>query len=62
MLSLCNDWWSKTDFVLMEEITNYNISEFIGEYGYQEFIDLCDEWWRNLSITDKIRIFNTYTK
>ena len=55
-----NEWWMKTDFKEMEEITNFKQLEFNPEEGYQDFVDVCNNWWKNLSDESKKDYYNEY--
>jgi hypothetical protein len=53
-----NEWWNNRSFDEMEEITGYANYEFSPEYGYQDYIDACDEIWNNLTYGEKISAYN----
>ena len=55
-----NEWWMKTDFKEMEEITNFKQLEFNPEEGYQDFDDVCNNRWKNLSDERKKNYYNEY--
>ena len=55
-----NEWWYNTEFKEMEKITRLNQSDFSPEDGYQDFVDVCDNWWENLSEEDKQDVYNNY--
>ena len=43
-----------------EEITNFKQLEFNPEEGYQDFVDVCNNWWKNLSDERKKDYYNEY--
>jgi hypothetical protein len=55
-----NEWWGNTDFRQMERITKTKDYWFSEEYGYQKFVDFCDNWWRSLSTENKIDVYDEY--
>jgi hypothetical protein len=52
-----NIWWNNTDFQQMENITRLHCYWFHEDNGYQEFVDVCDNWWKNLSAVEKQSIY-----
>ena len=50
-------WWESCDFTTMERITNYKQTDFADEYGYDEFVVACDEFWYHLSNEEKTSHF-----
>jgi hypothetical protein len=57
-----NEWWEHTDFPQMEKITKLRYYWFHEDEGYQEFVDVCDNWWYSLSKKDKELVYNDYTE
>lgn len=55
-----NKWWKGTDFRTMEQITRLRTCNFCEEDGYQEFIDVCNEFWKQLPLEEKITIYNEF--
>ena len=55
-----NEWWGNTNFKQMERISRFRQLDFNPEYGYQDFVDACDNWWKSLLIEDKQYIYNDY--
>jgi len=41
-------WYFSCDFKIMERITNTHCYCYIDDDGYQEFVDICDNYWKNL--------------
>ena len=55
--SMLDAWWENLGFVEMEIATGYIFADFDREDGYQEFVDVCDEWWGDLSYEEKISVY-----
>jgi hypothetical protein len=55
-----NEWWGNTDFKQMKNITRLRCHWFDVDEGYQEFVDICDNWWKNLSTVEKQSIYEEY--
>ena len=53
LLQNLDEWWHGLDFRQMERITGYRQDDFDPEDGYQDFVDICDNWWESLSIEEK---------
>ncbi|MDR1370099.1 MAG: hypothetical protein LBJ72_08275 [Dysgonamonadaceae bacterium] len=53
-------WWRKTDFRQMENITGYRQFEFDPEDGYQAFVDACNNYWNSLSRDGKTCIWEKF--
>lgn len=51
-------WWGNLGFEEMEVATGYSVDDFDPEDGYQEFIDVCDEWWSELSYEEKKGVYS----
>lgn len=56
-----NAWWYQTEFIEMEKITKYKQCLFDPEDGYQEFVDVCDAWWEQLSLSSKRACYEEYS-
>lgn len=54
LLRVLKRWWIGTDFLQMERLIGYSCYDFDPEDGYQEFVNLCNEWWYRLSFADKL--------
>jgi hypothetical protein len=54
------EWWENTDFKQMENITRIRCYWFNEKEGYQEFVDICDSWWKKLSKIEKQSIYEEY--
>jgi hypothetical protein len=52
-----NKWWCNTDFTEMEKITGFRQLDFNPEDGYQDFVDVCDNWWEKSTSEFKLDIF-----
>lgn len=59
-LKKIQNWWQNCDFLLMEEITGFKQTDFNPEDGYQEFVDACDNWWKEKSISEKLKIYKEF--
>lgn len=56
------EWFVKTDFDIMEEISNINRCDYPnGEEGDNAFIDAVDDWWSALDDMEKIEVYEKYT-
>lgn len=53
-------WWEETDFTAMERITGYRQDDFSPEDGYQEFVDVCNDWWHKKSYDERRAVWNEY--
>lgn len=59
--AVVNDWWGDCSFREMEKITGFRMTDFDPEDGYQEFVDVCDEWWNKLSFGEKKELYISLT-
>jgi hypothetical protein len=55
-----NEWWGNSDFKQMENITRLRYYWFHNDEGYQEFVDIVDNWWKNLSKEEKQNVYDEY--
>ena len=53
-------WWGETDFRQMEQITGFRQLDFEPDEGYQEFVDVCNNYWGKLGREEKIELWQTY--
>ena len=53
-------WWSQADFTIMETVTGFEYHNFVSEDGYQDFVDACDNYWNQLTDSEKIRVWKKY--
>jgi len=53
-----NEWWFSTCFEEMGRITKLRYWDFDPEDGYQDYVDVCDNWWKSLSIEEKQDIYD----
>ena len=60
VLAEAGQWWRAAGFEKMARITGLRQYEFNPEDGYQEFVDACDSFWKNLTREEKISIRKTY--
>ncbi len=60
LMAVIQEWWSATDFRQMEQITSYLQSDFDPEDGSKEFVDACNECWKNKTTEEKILVWNTW--
>lgn len=58
LLQNLDEWWHGLDFRQMERITGYRQDDFAPEDGYQDFVDVCDNWWESLSIEEKTLLWS----
>jgi carbonic anhydrase/acetyltransferase-like protein (isoleucine patch superfamily) len=49
-----SSWFQGLDFIEMERIAGFKQYDFSDDGGYQEFVDTCEAYWKDLSIEDKI--------
>ena len=54
----CDYWYNNTDFETMERISGLRVDDYSDEYGNQDFVDACDDWWYALKIDEKKAIMN----
>lgn len=59
--AVVNKWWGDCCFREMEKITGFRMTDFDPEDGYQEFVDVCDEWWNKLSFGKKKELYISLT-
>jgi hypothetical protein len=52
-------WWGQLGFDEMKRITGLDYRYFSPEDGYQEYVDVSDNLWRNKSFDDKLELYNT---
>ncbi|MDR2191293.1 MAG: hypothetical protein LBO62_00220 [Endomicrobium sp.] len=44
----------------MEKITGYKQDNFNSEDGYQDFVDVCERYWKALPKEDKLEKYKEY--
>jgi hypothetical protein len=54
------NWFSATDFITLEKITGYKQDNFNSEDGYQDFVDVCERYWKALPKEDKLEKYKEY--
>lgn len=54
------DWWANVSFETMEEVTGFRMMDFSPEDGYQEFVEVCNDWWDWLDLDNKIIYYQLY--
>lgn len=57
-----DNWFAELDFQELESITGFRQYNFDPEDGYQDFVDACDNWWKELSTGEKKEIYNEYNE
>lgn len=55
-----NMWFANTDFATLEKMTGLKYYLFNDEDGYQEFVDVCEKWWKKLTVSEKESIYHEY--
>jgi hypothetical protein len=55
-IAQAEEWWGQTDFGRMERITGFEYHNFDCEYGYQDFVDACNDYWNERCSEEKIEI------
>lgn len=53
-------WWVNCDFKTMEFVTGYCQHTFSPKYGYQDFVDACDEYWDKLNYEQKLSFYREF--
>lgn len=53
-------WWSNVDFELMERVTGYDHKLFSNDFGYDEFVSVCDEYWRKLPYGERLKHYGEH--
>ena len=53
-------WWSNIDFELMGKVTGYNQDDFADKFGCDEFVSVCDEYWRDLSYGERLKHYGEH--
>lgn len=48
-------WWSNVDFELMEMVTGYNYEFFVNTLSCDDFVSVCDEYWRKLPYGERLK-------
>ena len=60
VLAEAGQWWRAADFREMALITGLRQYEFNPDDGYQDFVDACNNYWKNLSREEKIKIWKNF--
>ncbi len=55
-----NEWFNSLDFVTMERITRLRRSEFSPKDGYQDFVEVCEQWWKDTQQVEREYVYSTY--
>ena len=55
--AVVNEWWGNCGFWEIEKISGFRMIDFDPEDGYQEFVEVCDEWWDKLSFREKKELY-----
>ena len=55
-----DEWWWNCDFTTLEKITGYRQNDFSSEDGYEDFVVVCNDFWNNLSYTEKVAIYKEF--
>ena len=58
--AVVNEWWGNCGFKEMEFITGFRMTDFDPEDGYQDFVDVCDDWWNKLSLNEKKMVYRNW--
>lgn len=59
-LKRADEWYAQIDFDTMEEISEFDRNDFDSEDGYQEFVDMVDDWWAHLTSRQKVNKYREY--
>ena len=51
------NWFSESDFDMMERISGKRRDDYSDEDGYQDFVDAVEEWWDGLTDAKKVEIY-----
>lgn len=51
------EWFTDTDFDMMEKISGLNRTDYSEEDGYEEFVEAVQEWWDGLDDEKKVDIY-----
>lgn len=51
------NWFSESDFDMMERISGKRRDDYSDEDGYQDFVDAVEEWWDGLDDAKKVEIY-----
>ena len=57
---ILDSWWCEQDFQSLEKITGYTLSDFSSLEGLAEYVEQCDDWWKNKSNEEKNRIYEEH--
>ena len=60
VLAEAGQWWRAADFREMATVTGLRQYEFNPDDGYQDFVDACNNYWKNLSREEKIKIWKNF--
>jgi hypothetical protein len=50
-------WFDRLDFRELEKITGLKQCDYSPEEGYIAFCEACDDWWEDLSLSQKKNIY-----
>lgn len=51
------DWFTDTDFDMMEKISGLKRTDYSEEDEYEEFVEAVQEWWDSLDDEKKVEIY-----
>lgn len=55
------EWWKKADSQTLEDITGYRQTDFSPEQGYQDFVNACNEYWNELPVLERKKIWKKHS-
>ena len=54
------DWFTGTDFDMMEKISGLKSTDYSEEDGCEEFVEAVQEWWDSLDDAKKVEVYYEY--
>ncbi|WP_455674194.1 hypothetical protein [Phocaeicola sp.] len=55
---IVNAWFNDMEFKEMERVTGFRQDDFSPDEGYQDFVDVCEDWWKRKTDTQKQSIYH----
>lgn len=56
-----DEWFGNLDFPSLERVTGFIQTDYSPEDGYQDFVDICDNWWEDLTISQRKEVYESHS-
>lgn len=52
-------WFGNLDFATLEKVTGFIQTDYSPEDGYQDFVDVCEDWWSGLTMQQRKEVYES---